>query len=206
MYKKYLAVFILSTALISLPGLSGTAYAHDGEAYKVDCKKGERIRFTDSQRKLLRETMKKVHEESKEAFASLRQLHKHLHDLMKEETFNREDFLATTKEIVEKKSELAEKRIEAFASIADKFTPEQRKHLLKHLLHHHKKWHHHNRNFHGKFGMGYHPGDTHEGQGRENPEGSVTQEATPGDTEVPHSNLHILQNSNQDDYPPYNSR
>jgi uncharacterized membrane protein len=142
-YNSKLAVLLLSTALISALALVSAAYAHDGGdkgGAPLNC---EHHYLSQDKIDLLRSTMKKVHEDNKDVFADLHQLHKERHDILAAQSFDQEAFLAVQAKIERDRDLIAQSRDAAFASIADKFTPEEREHIVRKMGHHHHHRHHH---------------------------------------------------------------
>jgi Spy/CpxP family protein refolding chaperone len=198
-YKKYLAALLLSTAFISLPCLSGAAYAHghegsDKSASSMECRYG---RLTETQRKLLHETMHRLHETNKKAFENMHKLHESLHRVLTADTFDKKAFLSVTADIQAKRAELETSRVQAFASIAGQFTPEQRKHLMRMFAHH--RHHHHGMRHRG----GWQHGEGHEGW---NHEGWEHHERWPQGGMSGNSPTTVGQYNRNTDYPPYAPR
>jgi|GEM_PF-4512873 Spy/CpxP family protein refolding chaperone len=157
-YRANLAMLLLSTALITAPVMTTAAYAHDG-GDQGSCMHCEHEHLSEAKKELLHTTFKKLHESNKAVFEELHKLHKERHDILVAKTFNKAAYLSVTTKIDEKRAELEKSRAEAFASIADKFTPEERErlgHMMGHHHHHggwrhagwkhgegHEGWHHH---------------------------------------------------------------
>jgi hypothetical protein len=107
---------------------------------------------------LLRTAMKKAHEDNKAVFEDLHKLHKERHDILAAKTFNKAAYLSVSAKIDAKRAQIQKAHTEVFASIADKFTPEEREHLARKFGHHdhghhHGDWHH----------AGWKHGDEHQG-------------------------------------------
>ncbi|MGB9152163.1 MAG: periplasmic heavy metal sensor [Alphaproteobacteria bacterium] len=149
-YKTSLAALLLSAALISAPTLSGNAYAHDDSdksAHKMYC---EHEFLSKAHRELLHSTMKQVHEDNKAVFEEMHKLFKEKQDILAAKTFDKDAFLSVAAKIEEKRDQLEKARVEAFASIADKFTPAEREHLGRMFGHHHHGGMHHDGWKHGE--------------------------------------------------------
>ncbi len=97
--KKYtLATLLLTTALISAPGLATNAYAHDGWQHGQGQGMEHRHHghLSQEQMKLLRETMRNVHEQNKPTIEELHKLHKELYSIVKADTFDKQAFLSVS--------------------------------------------------------------------------------------------------------------
>ncbi len=165
-YRNRLAALLLTTALVTAPCLASAAYAHehgdwDGSAQTMECKHEH---FTEAQRKLLQETMHKLHEGHKQAFEEMHKLHESLHKVLSAESFDGNAFLSLASQIEAKRVQLEKSHAEAFASIAGQFTPEQRVHLMHMFRHHHHGDMHHAGMRDDREGHeGWHHHDGHEG-------------------------------------------
>ncbi|MGB9153057.1 MAG: periplasmic heavy metal sensor [Alphaproteobacteria bacterium] len=144
-YKTSLAALLLSAALISAPALSSAAYAHDGSDQSDHKMHHEHEFLSKSSRELLHSTMQKVHEDNKAVFEDMDKLSKEKQDILAAKTFDKDAFMSVEMKIEENRGQLERARAEAFASIADKLTPEERAHLGRMFGHHHHHggWKHH---------------------------------------------------------------
>ena len=149
-YQKTLAALLLSTALAASPIFASTALAHDGDAPGKKMQHCEHhSSLSTEQMDLLHTTMLNTHEANKATYAELHELHQKQHDLLAAKNFDKDAYLANAAQMAEKRATIDKTRAEAFASIADKFTPQQREHLAHMFGHHyHGHWHHH----HGMMG------------------------------------------------------
>lgn len=187
-YKKQLAALMLTTALLTAPVL---AFAHEhggkgGHEKPMECKSAH---LTEAQKELFHQTMLKVHEENQQAHEDMHKLREQMHAAMKAQPFDKPAFLALKSQIDAKRAQLEQNRAEAFASIADKYTPEQRA-CLMHKIEHHKGMHH-----------GMHEG-MHEGWGHEHHAEWHHGEAMMYSSSQQQSPTTLGQ-SHSDGYPPY---
>lgn len=151
-YKTNLAVLLLSVAMFAVPGVTGVAYAHGDWQASDSSAHGEHQPMSKDKIALVRATFKKVHEENKAVFEEMHKLWQQKHAILAAKTFDKQAFLEVSASLEQKKSQLARSQAQAFASIASKFTPEERKHLghwMGHPHHHggwghgdHKEWQH----------------------------------------------------------------
>jgi Spy/CpxP family protein refolding chaperone len=147
--KTKLAVLLLSATLIASPSLSGVAHAHENGAGSGHATHCEHWHMSKDKIELLHATFKKFHDDNKETFEDVHKLHQALRAVLAAPNFDKDTYLSLTKQIQERRNQLEMDRALAFASIADKFTPEERTHVGKsfghHSRHHHRHggWHHH---------------------------------------------------------------
>ena len=167
-YKNSVATLLLSAAIISASGLTSVAYAHEGwnkSDPSMHCEQGH---LSKEKIELLRSAFKKVHEDNKTVFEELHKLRKEQHDILVAKAFNKEAFLSVSAKIEQKRAQLAKSHAQAFASIADKFTSEERERLSRmwrhHHGHHHGGWGHHEwKQGEGHEGWHHHGGDSNNG-------------------------------------------
>ena len=145
-YKTSLATLLFFATLLAASGLTSIAYAHDDGGKSGSGMHCEHQHLSQAKIDLLRTAMKKVHEENKDVFEELHKLHKEQHDILAAKTFDKAAYLSVSAKIEAKRDQLVKAHTEAFASIADKFTPEEREHLVRKFGHrhghHHGGWHH----------------------------------------------------------------
>lgn len=183
---RYLAfAFLLATAVT----VSSIAYTHDrddndGRDGWSHHGKHHEACLPEAKRELLHETMKKTFEKDKASFEQMHKLHEKLHEIIKATTFDRQAFINTTMQIEKLRDSIHKDRVNAFASIAAQFTPEEREMLMRH----HGEHHHH----HGHHGGWRHDDERrgHDGEGHDH---SVSDGQAP------------LQQDNQD-YPSNSAR
>lgn len=135
-YKTRLAVLLLSTTLVASPGLAGIACAYDenesnGPAYKCEFE-----HLSQDKLDLLHSTMKKMREDNKTVMEDLRKLREEREDILDAKTFNKTAYLSVVSKIEQKRALLAKSRNQAFASIADKFSPAERERVSYMIKHH----------------------------------------------------------------------
>ncbi|MDD3181263.1 MAG: Spy/CpxP family protein refolding chaperone [Alphaproteobacteria bacterium] len=83
-------------------------------------------KLSEASQKLMQETMDKLHEDSKATFEAVQTKHKEMQEIMKAPTFDKSAYLAKHEEIQSLMAKLSSDRAEAFASVAEKMTPEER--------------------------------------------------------------------------------
>jgi uncharacterized membrane protein len=142
-YKIGLATLVLSCSLMSAVGLSHSAFAHDGMGGDHYSMSHEHQPLSKEQKDLLRSTMKKTYEQNKAAYQEMRELKKQQLEILKDQNFDKAKFVTLSQQIEQKKDQMSDSRMQAFADIADKFSPQQREHLLWKMKHHHHGHHHH---------------------------------------------------------------
>jgi Spy/CpxP family protein refolding chaperone len=128
---------LLLSALVSAPCLSSVAYAHDGWNKAGSTMECEHKHLSEVQLKLIHETMRQLHEDHQQVFKEMHKLHEKQRDILAADTFDKEAFLAVTAQIDKRHEQLDKSRLQAFASIADKFTPEERERLAHMFSHRH---------------------------------------------------------------------
>jgi Spy/CpxP family protein refolding chaperone len=136
--------WIMGGVFAIMLAISGAANAHDGN----DCDKngyshgGEHpmSMLSDDQRQLLHNTMKKVFEQDKGVIEQMHKLHKDMHQVLAADTFDSRKFVAISAQMSKLRDKIHQDRVEAFASIAGRFTPQEREMIAKFHRHHH---HHH---------------------------------------------------------------
>lgn len=156
------ASLLLSAALIAAPVLSAPAFAHEDGGkggHEMSCE--HRHHLSDAKREMLHSTMEKVFEDNKTVFEDMHTLMKQKHDILAAKTFDKDAFLSVEDKISQDRVQLEKAKVEAFASIADKFTPEEREHLGRmfgHHHHHHGGWQHAGWDHEGHDGWKHHNG------------------------------------------------
>jgi Spy/CpxP family protein refolding chaperone len=124
--------------------VAGAASAHDDNGCDKDgWSHGDghsMSTLSDDQKKLLHETMKKVFEQDKNIIEQMHKLHKDMHEVLAADTFDARKFMALGAQIGKLRDKIHRDRMQAFASIAGQFTPEEREMIVKFYRHHH---HHH---------------------------------------------------------------
>ncbi len=140
------AALFLSAALIAAPALSVPAFAHEDGGkggHEMSCE--HKPHLSDAKREMLHATMKKVFEDNKAVFEDMHKLWKQKHDILAAKTFDKDAFLSVEDKISQDRAQLDKAKVEAFASIAAKFTPEEREHLGRMFgghHHYHGGWQH----------------------------------------------------------------
>lgn len=216
-YKLQLAALLLSTALVTTPGFSGAAFAHDMGDSKSPAQSASPVRsahvhhshLTKDQAELLQSTLKQVEESNKDVCESIRGLHDQLDGILTAPEFDKDAYLSVVSQIEEKHLLVEKNNAEAFASIGDKFSPKQREGIAKLFSHHmkHKGWKHdgvHNESEHHMHGHhnGHHKGEHawhHPNVEGYDVNGGQASGGTP-------NNLQIGVFNGQSDYPPYSRR
>ena len=148
------AALLLSAALIGAPVLSAPAFAHEGGGKGgMSCEHEQHL--SKAKQEILHSTMKKVFEDNKAVFEDMHKLWKQKHDILAAKTFDKDAFLSVEDKISQDRDQLEKAHIQAFASIASKFTPEEREHLGRMFGHHH---HHGGWDHKGHEGWKHHDG------------------------------------------------
>ena len=174
------AALLLSAALIGAPVLSAPAFAHeDGGKGGMSCEHEQHL--SKAKQELLHTTMKKVFEDNKAVFEDMHKLMKQKHDILAAKTFDKDAFLSVEDKISQDRAQLEKAHVEAFASIASKFTPEEREHLGRMFGHHH---HPHGGWDHAGWGHEGHEGWKHH-DGMKDGSGSKTATPAPADADQP---------------------
>jgi Spy/CpxP family protein refolding chaperone len=153
MKTKHLILSALLTAALTI---SGAALAHDGDGSGKDGRSGwphngechgMQMQLPEAKRQLLHETMKTAFEKNKGLFDRMHKLHEKLHDVLKADAFDAHAFKETSAQIEKTRDRIHAIRMDAFASIAAQFTPEEREMLVRFHGHHHHgqngEWHRH---------------------------------------------------------------
>jgi Spy/CpxP family protein refolding chaperone len=189
--KKQWFASVLLTVLLSA---SGTAYvyAHDGNGQDGG-KPCHHVQLSDEQKQLLHQTMKATFEKDKPLFDKMHEFHKQLHAVVAADKFDAKAFESLNTRIEQTRDKIRNDRVHAFASIAAKFTPEEREAILRHQAHRH----HHHGDHEGQ-PMAWKHGTDGQQQGWQGHNSSVTTPSTDGiTTDAPAAN---------NDYPPYPKR
>jgi Spy/CpxP family protein refolding chaperone len=113
-------------------GCDKNGWSHDGQHHMS--------MLSDDKRQLLHETMKKVFEQDKGVIDQMHKLHKDMHEVLAADTFDAHKFMVLGDQLGKLRAKLHRDRMQAFASIASQFTPEERTRIVKFIGHHH---HHH---------------------------------------------------------------
>jgi len=120
-------------------------------------------KLPEAKRTLLQESMTKAHASNQSLYEERRKLHDQLDNLLLADTFDKKTYLDKSAKsgVIAAKIKAGEE--DAFASIAAKLTPEERKILvrLREIGHHHKEW------CHGEWYLDYN--NTLSGKGGEHP-------------------------------------
>jgi len=187
--KLHLATLLLSTTLLTTPAILGNAYAHDvADANKsVQEVKKHHLHLSKEQHELLAGALKQVHEGNKEIYEAIGSLHDKLDDILTVPTFDKDAYLATVAQIEEKHEQIQKSQDDAFAAIANKFTPKQREHVAKLFSHQHHGW--------------GHKGEHHEWHGKGHHHPIIGSVAPSTGEEAPTASV-----NSQSDYPPYSHR
>ena len=140
--------WLVSGLFAILLAAAGTANAHDGNRCNQDgWSHGDghpMSMLSDDQRQLLHGTMKKFFEQDKGVIEQMHKLHKEMHDVLAADTFDAHKFTALGAQIGKLRDKLHRDRMQAFASIAGQFTPEEREMIVKFHRHRHHddgEWH-----------------------------------------------------------------
>ena len=148
MKKGRFTALFLTTALIMAPLAALPAFAADAPA-PAPHEHPMHPQLTEAQMKFVHDAMHSLHEKDKAASKDMQKLHKQMHDILEARTFDQKAFLDVTQKHEDLHAQMQRARVEAFASIAGQFTPEQRRHLVMMFAHHH--------DMHDHPGMGHHP-------------------------------------------------
>jgi Spy/CpxP family protein refolding chaperone len=196
-YKTRLATLLLSTALIAAPCFASAAYAHEQGGWdKSGSAECAHKHLSEAQIKLLHETMHKAHEANKGTIEEMHKLREERRNILAAKTFDKAAFLSITAQIEKKHEQLKKSRIQAFASIADKFTPEERERLAHMLAHRH----------HGMRHAGWHHGEGHEGWHHHHHDGQEGWRHHEGQEDGANNQNQTPPKSNREDYPPYSTK
>ena len=106
---------------------------------------------------------------------------KQKHDILAAKTFDKDAFLSVEDKISQDRDQLEKAHTQAFASIASKFTPEEREHLGRMFGHHH---HHHGGWDHAGWDHKGHEGWKHH-DGMKDGSGSKAATPAPADADQP---------------------
>jgi Spy/CpxP family protein refolding chaperone len=148
--KHLILPVVLVAGLVS----GGAVMAHDGnDGHGGGCHDGrdgkhEKMNLPDAKRELLHNTMKAAFEKNKGLMDQMHKLHEKMHAIVSADNFNPQAFESTSAQIEKLHDRIHKIRTDAFASIANQFTPEEREMILRHHHHHH----------HGHDGMHHHDG------------------------------------------------
>ena len=134
--KTTLAILLLTTALLVAPG-TGIAYAHDGEddGSTAQC---EHEHLSQAKKEMIHAALEKSRDGNKAMREELHKLREERNEILGANKFNKDKFLNVTAQIEKKRDQLSKSRAQAFASVADKLTPEERQHAGRMLEHHHR--------------------------------------------------------------------
>ena len=82
--KTRLAALLLSATFLTAPALSSVAYANEHGDWNKSAQGSEceHSQLSEAQRKLLHDTMHRLHEDNKQTFEDMRKLHKSLHQVL----------------------------------------------------------------------------------------------------------------------------
>lgn len=83
-------------------------------------------KLSEASQKLMKETMDKLHADNKATFEDIQTKHKEMQDIMKAATFDKSAYLAKHEEIQALHAKMSTARADAFASVAEKLTAEER--------------------------------------------------------------------------------
>lgn len=160
------ASLLLSVALIAAPALSVPAFAHEDGGKGEHGMSCEHEHLSKAKQELLQSTMKKVFEDNKAVFEDMHKLMKQKHDILAAKAFDKDAFLSVEDKISQDRDQIKKAHAQAFASIASKFTSEEREHLGRMFGHHHHHggWQHAGWNHEGH--DGHDGGKGHDGMKR----------------------------------------
>jgi uncharacterized membrane protein len=145
---------LTTTALVMSLALGGAAFAHDSGDHDMQGwdkppheMQDALAKLPPEKAKLIHEAMKQSHEKNKALYGQVRKLHDEKTALLTAPKFDKDAFLAKTKELRATQDKMKENMAEAFASTAAKLTPDERKVLAEaephHHMHHGMHGHHH---------------------------------------------------------------
>lgn len=124
---------IAAAGLVTWLAIAATAYAHS------DHDGAKELNLPPEKKEILHHAMEQAKAENKPLFEQARQLHAELKAIVTAPEFDKDKFLAKTREIQDIKNKMHTNMDNAFVSVADKFTPEERGKILDR---HHHHWHH----------------------------------------------------------------
>jgi len=144
-FKKLLLVSAfalpLLTAGASFANTPDQTVAKPAHTMKQECHGMKDMQMPETIKKPLHESMEKFHEENKPTMEAMKRTHKELQALLGAPTFSRDAYLAKATELETLKASLAQKHAEAFAGVAEKLSPQDRKTLAEKMPmmmgHHH---------------------------------------------------------------------
>jgi len=187
--------WLLSTALIALLSLSSAVYAHDedGNTKHADWAahhefEGDAHRLPEDKMQILHQAMKASFEKDKGLHQQEHKLHKELRDVIKADSFDEKAFLSLNAKLESIHDQIHKDQLQAFASVAGQFTPEEREAVVR--MHHEHEHHMH----HGMHQAGWH---------HEPSEWQPQNEAQPGSGTIVNDPQTQVRDMN---YPPYSPR
>jgi Spy/CpxP family protein refolding chaperone len=158
----------MAAALATALGTAGIGYAqedadgtppppppkemeHDGKDWHPHDELMELL--PDDRQKILKDAFEKMHADDKASFEQGRKLHEELDAILKAPKFDEDAFLKKSDEIDALHTKMWQEHQKAVASVAAKFTPEERRVLLvmgHMMMHPHAEggWHHHGMDMH----------------------------------------------------------
>lgn len=130
----------LASALLSVLLISGIASSNAAETPKATATKTmetvsgkmpmkgmrEGPRMSEESRKLMHETMTKVHEDNKGTFDEIEAKRKELQEILKAPTFDKDAYVSKKEEIQTLHHKMSKARTEAMAGVIEKLSPEER--------------------------------------------------------------------------------
>ncbi len=139
-YKSKISVLLLSAALIAAPGISAAANAQsDGPYVNKGMRMGGQGRgaaapmrnhpcqnLPQEKKDMVMAAMEKARQDNKSLFVEMGKLRMNERRILEAQPFNRMAYLAVKSKIDEVRGELSNVHAQAFASFADKLTPEER--------------------------------------------------------------------------------
>ena len=143
------------TLLMAALGITGVAVADDaGNARHKDKKEwehghdgGPMSALPEAKRKLLHDTMEKVHKENAPLHEQSRKLHAEMDALMVASQFDSDAYTKKKAELDDLHHKMQDNKQQAFMGIMTQFTQEERvelvvmQHIHKMMKHHHHHWH-----------------------------------------------------------------
>lgn len=141
MLKTMKAGVALSVLLLSAGSWDAAFAAHAPEGGKAAERHAERERrleeavskLPEQKRQLFTDTVNGLKEANKDTQERVRTLHEEIRGILEAETFDKDQFVSKSEEMQSLKDKLQKARTETVASVADKFTPDERKLLMRAL-------------------------------------------------------------------------
>jgi Spy/CpxP family protein refolding chaperone len=99
-----------------------------GHEHHMMCKSSG---LTEENTKFCHEAMMSAFKKDKALFEQMHALHEKMHAVMTTEQFDKKQFLAISSQMEQLRSKMTRHHAEAFASVAEKLTPEERENMMK---------------------------------------------------------------------------